>query len=291
MKVAVVTDQNAGFTIDEAKQLSINVIKMPIVIEGEDYFENYTISEEEFFNKLASTENVKTSQPSIGEIMDLWTNLLKEYDNIVHIPMSSALSEGCASSKALANDEQFKDKVFVVDNHRISVTLKSAVRDALYLASVGKSGAEIKQILEDEAYNSTIYIMVDTLKYLKRGGRVTPSAALLGEALHIKPVLTILGGKLDAFKKVLGTKKAKRVMIDAIKNDRNNKFKDIKDEDLVYAIAYTYDKDAANMFKNEVVKEFNLDPNNVEVNPLSYSVATHIGPGALAVTISKKIYR
>lgn len=291
MKVAVVTDQNAGFTIDEAKQLSINVIKMPIVIEGEDYFENYTISEEEFFNKLASTENVKTSQPSIGEIMDLWSNLLKEYDNIVHIPMSSALSEGCASSKALANDEQFKDKVFVVDNHRISVTLKSAVRDALYLASIGKSGAEIKQILEDEAYNSTIYIMVDTLKYLKRGGRVTPSAALLGEALHIKPVLTILGGKLDAFKKVLGPKKAKRVMIDAIKNDRNNKFKDIKDEDLVYAIAYTYDKDAANMFKNEVVKEFNLDPNNVEVNPLSYSVATHIGPGALAITISKKLYK
>lgn len=291
MKICVTTDQNAGFSLDEIKELNLTVIKMPVLIDGEEYYENYTLEEEDFYNELARTENVKTSQPSIGEIMDKWNTLLKEYDAIVHIPMSSALSEGCTTAKTLANQDEFKDKVFVVDNHRISVTLKCAVRDALYLASQGYEASQIKDILEKEAYNSTIYIMVDTLKYLKRGGRVTPSAALLGEALHIKPVLTILGGKLDAFKKVLGTKKAKKAMIDAIINDRNTVFKDVDDSDLIYAIAYTYDLNAALEFQKEVSSAIGVDIKDIEVNPLSYSVATHIGPGALAVTISKKLHK
>lgn len=291
MKICVITDQNAGFTLDEIKQLNLSVVRMPIVIDDKDYFQNYTITEDEFYNKLATTENVKTSQPSPGEIMNMWEKLLKEYDQIVHIPMSSSLSEGCMTSEGLAKDDQFKNKVFVVDNHRISVTLKSAVRDAMYLAKQGYDGNKIKNILEKESFNSSIYIMVNTLKYLKRGGRVTPAAAALGEALHLKPVLTILGGKLDAYKKVLGTKKAKSVMIDAVINDRKTKFKDLKDDELVYAIAYTYDEQAASMFKHEVANKLNINEEDIEMNPLSYSIATHIGPGALAVTISKKLYK
>ncbi len=291
MKICVITDQNAGFTLDEIKQLNLSVVRMPIVIDDKDYFQNYTITEDEFYNKLATTENVKTSQPSPGEIMNMWEKLLKEYDQIVHIPMSSSLSEGCMTAEGLAKDDQFKNKVFVVDNHRISVTLKSAVRDAMYLAKQGYDGNKIKSILEEESFNSSIYIMVNTLKYLKRGGRVTPAAAALGEALHLKPVLTILGGKLDAYKKVLGTKKAKSVMIDAVINDRKTKFKDLKDDELVYAIAYTYDEQAASMFKHEVANKLNINEEDIEMNPLSYSIATHIGPGALAVTISKKLYK
>ena len=291
MKICVITDQNAGFTLDEIKQLNLPVVRMPIVIDDKDYFQNYTITEDEFYNKLATTENVKTSQPSPGEIMNMWEKLLKEYDQIVHIPMSSSLSEGCMTAEALAKDDQFKDKVFVVDNHRISVTLKSAVRDAMYLAKQGYDGNKIKDKLEKESFNSSIYIMVNTLKYLKRGGRVTPAAAALGEALHLKPVLTILGGKLDAYKKVLGTKKAKSVMIDAVINDRKTKFKNLKDDELVYAVAYTYDEQAASMFKHEVANKLNINEEDIEMNPLSYSIATHIGPGALAVTISKKLYK
>ena len=201
--------------------------------------------------------------------------------------MSSGLSESCNSAKNLSLD--YKDKVFVVDNHRISVTLKSSVYDALNLVKQGKTAKEIKQILESEASNSSIFIMVDTLKYLKKGGRVTPAGALLGEALHIKPVLQINGGKLDAYKKCIGSKKAKKVMLEAIKHDLETKFDTHDINDFRVAIAYTKDFESAKIFMKEACEYLHINPNSVEIDQLSLSVATHIGPGSLAITISKKV--
>ena len=200
MKICIVVDDNAGYTPEEALKEGIYLVRMPIIIDGEEYYENRNIDYDAFYNKLENDANISTSQPSIGEILELWNELLKDYDQIVHMPMSSGLSATCETAKGLAKD--YEGKVFVVDNHRISVTLKSAVNDAKKLIEQGKNGQEIKEYLEKTAYESKIFIMVNTLKYLKKGGRITPAAALVGEALHLKPVLTITGGKLDAFKKM-----------------------------------------------------------------------------------------
>lgn len=284
MKICVVTDDNAGFTKEEISELGIAVVRMPVLIDGDIYFENISIDEKTFYQRMANNADIRTSQPAPGEIMELWDNLLKSYDAIIHIPMSSGLSEECNTAKVLA--QSYEGKVFVVDNHRISVTLKEAVRDALKLVKEGKTPEEIRDYLTNDALNSTIYIMVDTLKYLKKGGRITPAAALIGGALHLKPVLTILGEKLDAFKKAIGTKKAKLIMIEAIKNDLATKFKDFDKKTLVFAMAYTYDYEEAIQFKKEFASAIGVDENQIEMNPLSLSVATHIGPGALAVTVS-----
>ncbi len=287
MKICVVTDDNAGFSKQEINELGIYVVRMPILIDEDTYFENISIDEKTFYQKMADNADIKTSQPAPGEIMELWDNLLKTYDAILHIPMSSGLSEECNTAKVLA--QNYEGKVFVVDNHRISVTLKAAVRDALKLIKEGKDPEYIREYLTKDGLNSTIYIMVDTLKYLKKGGRITPAAALIGGALHLKPVLTLLGQKLDAFKKAIGTKKAKLIMIDAIKNDLATKFKDYKKEDLIFSMAYTYDFDEAIQFKKEFAEAIGIDEKQIEMNPLSLSVATHIGPGALAVTVSNHL--
>lgn len=287
MKICVVTDDNAGFSKQEINELGIYVVRMPILIDEDTYFENISIDEKTFYQKMADNADIKTSQPAPGEIMELWDNLLKTYDAILHIPMSSGLSEECNTAKVLA--QNYEGKVFVVDNHRISVTLKAAVRDALKLIKEGKDPEYIREYLTKDGLNSTIYIMVDTLKYLKKGGRVTPAAALIGGALHLKPVLTLLGQKLDAFKKAIGTKKAKLIMIDAIKNDLATKFKDYKKEDLIFSMAYTYDFDEAIQFKKEFAEAIGIDEKQIDMNPLSLSVATHIGPGALAVTVSNHL--
>lgn len=284
MNIAVVTDSNAGFSKEEAEKLNINILRMPIIIDNEIYYEGQNLSYEEFFQKQEKGCDIKTSQPAPYELVELWTNLLKEYDAVLHIPMSSGLSNSTQSAKLLAEDE-FPNKVFVVDNHRISVTLKQSVYDALYLISKGYSPLEIKNILEKESFNSTIYIMVNTLKYLKKGGRITPAAALIGTALHLKPVLSIYGEKLDAYAKCLGTKKAKATLISAIENDLNNKFKDIDRNKLIISMAYTHNIKEANVFKEELMKKFNLK--DIIMDPLSLSVSTHIGPGALACTVSK----
>ena len=286
MKICIVVDDNAGYTPEEALKEGIYLVRMPIIIDGEEYYENRNIDYDTFYNKLENDANISTSQPSIGEILELWNELLKDYDQIVHMPMSSGLSATCETAKGLAKD--YGGKVFVVDNHRISVTLKSAVNDAKKLIEQGKNGQEIKEYLEKTAYESKIFIMVNTLKYLKKGGRITPAAALVGEALHLKPVLTITGGKLDAFKKCIGVKKSKKAMIEAIKKERENTFKDVPNDELDLAFAYTKDYDLAVEFALQAKKEFGFDTHQA-IDPLSLSVATHTGPGVIGIGLTKKI--
>ena len=286
MKIAIITDDAASFTKEEASKLGITILRMPLIINGEVYFQDENIDEDTFIKKLESGEDCSTSQPSPGEVMDLWRKLLKDHDQIVHIPMSSGLSATCATASQLAQDEEFKGKVFIVDNHRIEPTLKESVRDAVSLVQSGKSAEEIQQILNTDGPNSSIYIMVNTLKYLKKGGRITPAAALLGGALHLKPVLSILGGKLDAYAKAIGVKKAKQVMIDAVKKDLETKFKDVPKSKLYFSIAYSQNLDEAKQFEKEFKEAIGIE--NVELNTLSCLIVTHTGPGVLACTVTKK---
>ena len=222
--VAIVTDSNSGISQAEAKELGIYVIPMPFLVDGKLYFEDVDMNKEQFYHFLENDADLSTSQPSPGDVMDLWDKLLKEYDEIVHIPMSSGLSASCSTAMGLARD--YDGKVQVVDNQRISVTMQQSVMDAKHLVAAGKSAAQIKEILEKEALESSIYLMVDTLKYLKKGGRITPSAALLGSALNLKPILQIQGDKLDAYKKVRGVKAAKKNMLEAMKKDVEGRFSD-----------------------------------------------------------------
>ena len=285
-KIAVVTDSNSGITQKEMKEIKdLFVIPMPFMIGEEEYFEDINLTQEEFYQKLLSNENITTSQPSIGAIVELWESILKDYDEIVHIPMSSALSMSCETAKNFA--KQFNGKVQVVDNHAISVTLKESVYDALRLAKKGLYAEEIKKRLEENMNNSSIYIMVSTLKYLKKGGRITPAAAAIGTLLKIKPVLQIQGGKLDQYAKVLNEKTARIKMIEAIKKDLATRFKDYdKKGQMRLYIAYTNCKDKAEIFAQEIRKEFPTTPLTF-VDPLSLSIACHIGDGALAIATSR----
>ena len=288
MKICIITDDNAGFTQDEVNKLGIGIVPMPVIINGEIYFENKNIDQEQFYLKQNGGSDIITSQPSPGSILQLWDEKLKDFEQIVHIPMSSGLSEECNTAKMLAKD--YEGKVFVVDNHRISVTLKDSVYDAINLVKKGYSGEEIKKILEESAFDSSIYIAVDTLKYLKKGGRITPTAALFGSTLHIKPILSIFGHKLDSYKKAVGMKKAKQIVIDAIINDVNTKFSDSdKNKELSYGVAFTNNYDEAVEFKKEFAKQLGINENTIVMNPLSLSVATHIGEGAFAITCTKKL--
>lgn len=286
-KVVVVTDSNSGITQAQAKELGIKVLPMPFMIDGETYFEEITLSQEEFYQKLAQKADISTSQPSPDSIMQLWDELLNECDEIVHIPMSSGLSGSCQTAAMLAQD--YEGKVYVVNNQRISVTQKRSVYDALELAKVGKSGSEIKEILEKDKFNSSIYIMIDTLYYLKKGGRVTPAAAALGTLLKIKPVLQIQGEKLDAFAKARTINQAKSIMISAIKSDIEKRFGGISPDNQIYlSIAHTQNEEAANILKQELQEQFPDYP-IISVDPLSLSVSCHIGPGSLAIACCKKL--
>lgn len=287
-KIAVVTDSNAGITQAEAKEMKdVYVVPMPFMIDGEEYFEDISLTQEQFYQKLTEDAEISTSQPSIGYITDLWEKLLKEYDYIVHIPMSSALSMSCETAQNFAKD--YNGKVVVVDNKRISITLKQSCVDALTLAKQGKSADEIKNILEDTALDSSIYIMVDTLKYLKKGGRITPTAAAIGTLLKIKPVLQIQGGKLDSYAKVLNDKVARIKMIEAIKKDLKERFSDLREKgEIDLMVAYTNCREKAEDFAMQIRKEI-PDLNLTYINPLSLSVACHIGSGALAVACTRVI--
>ena len=288
-KIAIVTDDNSGITPEEAKQLGIYIIKMPVLIDGTEYYEYDNLTSEQFYKFLEEDRDVKTSQPSPGNVMNLWENLLKDYDEIVHIPMSSGLSESCNTAKSLA--ENFDGNVFVVDNHRISVTLKRSILDAINLRDKGYDGAAIKETLEATKGDSSIYIMVDTLKYLKKGGRVTPAGAALGATFHIKPILQIQGGKLDAKAKVIGVKKAKLKLVEFAKEDLIKRFKYLANKgEYEIEIAYTYDKSLAEDLIKLLQEQIPDLPEIASVIPLSLSVATHIGPGAMAVAISKIIH-
>lgn len=287
-KIAVVTDSNAGITQAEAKEMKdVYVVPMPFMIDGEEYFEDISLTQEQFYQKLTQDAEISTSQPSIGYITDLWEKLLKEYDYIVHIPMSSALSMSCETAQNFAKD--YNGKVVVVDNKRISITLKQSCVDALTLAKQGKSADEIKQILEETSLDSSIYIMVDTLKYLKKGGRITPTAAAIGTLLKIKPVLQIQGGKLDSYAKVLNDKVARIKMIEAIKKDLKERFSDLREKgEIDLMVAYANCREKAEDFAMQIRKEI-PDLNLTYVNPLSLSVACHIGSGALAVSCTRVI--
>ena len=283
MKIAVATDSNSGITQAQAKEMGITVLPMPFMIDGETYYEDITLTQEQFYQKLKDNSDISTSQPTPDSIMKMWDGLLKEYDQIVHIPMSSGLSGSCSTAMMLAGEDEYAGKVFVVDNRRISVTQYQSVM----LAAMGMDGAQIKKRLEETAADSVIFITVDTLKYLKKGGRITPAAAALGTLLRIKPVLIILGEKLDSFAKARTMKQAKTMMMNAIQKELDERLHDSECKDSHLAIAHTDNKEAALEFQREVEERF---PNaDVYLAPLSLSVACHIGPGSLAVTATRKM--
>lgn len=282
--VAIVTDSNSGISQAEGKELGIYVIPMPCLVDGKLYYENVDITKEQFYHFMESDADLTTSQPSPGDVMDLWDKLLKEYDEIVHIPMSSGLSASCSTAMGLAQD--YDGKVQVVNNQRISVTMQQSVMDAKHLAATGKSAAQIKEILEKEALESSIYLVVDTLKYLKKGGRITPAAALLGSALNLKPLLQIQGEKLDAYKKVRGMKAAKKNMLDAMKKDVEGRFADyVAKGQLKLHVAYTTDEETEKQWMEEVQNAF-PDLTITRMDPLSFSITCHTGPGVLAIAAS-----
>lgn len=276
-KIAVVTDSNSGITQAQAKACGVTVLPMPFYINEELFYEDINLSQEDFYAKLEGNADISTSQPAVGDVLDLWNSLLKEYDEIVHIPMSSGLSGSCETAIMLAQD--FDGKVQVVNNQRISVTQKQAVRDAVRLAEEGHSVEEIHRYLMDTKFDSTIYITVDTLKYLKKGGRVTAAGAAIGTVLNIKPVLTIQGEKLDAFAKARGMKAAKKRMIAAMDEELADRFSDIPAEELKLGAAYTCDEETANAWKKTLEEHFGKP---CEMDPLPLSIACHTGPGAIA---------
>ena len=285
-KIAIVTDSNSGITQEEGRRLGVAVIPMPFFINEKMYLEGITLSQEEFYKWLEQDAAISTSQPSPGETMGLWDSLLKEYDEIVQIPMSSGLSATCATAMALS--QEYAGRVHVVDNQRISVTQRQSVVDAIALRDAGRDGAQIKQILEDEKSNSSIYITLETLKYLKKGGRITPAAAAIGTVLNLKPVLQIQGEKLDAFAKVRGKKQARRTMLKAMKADFESRFKEFVDNgEMCLEAAYTGNAEEAMEWKQEIQEAFpGMD---IHMDPLSLSVACHIGQGSLAIACAKKV--
>ena len=289
MKVAVMTDSNSGLRQHEGKELGITIVPMPFMIDGEEYFEDINLTQEMFYEKLQGDANVSTSQPAIGVVMSLWDDLLSTYDQIVYIPMSSGLSKSCESALRLAESE-YKGKVFVVDNKRISVTQKASVLQALEMAKEGFSGEEIHTKLMETSMNASIYIMLDTLKHLKKGGRITPAAAAVGGILKIKPVLKIAGDKLDKFRMMNRTiPNARRILIDAIKEDINGVLKDLdgRTDNIEIQAAYTgTDRKEVDVLVQQAEEEFGIKVSYVD--PLSLSVSCHIGDGAIALTVVKK---
>lgn len=284
-KVKIITDSNSGITQEEATILGIEVVPMPFFIDETQYFEGISMNREQFYQALTNDDvKVSTSQPSPDSIMDMWRQILKEYDEIVHIPMSSGISSSLSTAMMLAREEEFDGKVFVVDNQRISVTQRRSVLQAKELADKDFSGKEIHDILMRDKFESSIYIMVDTLKYLKEGGRLTPAVAAIGTLLRIKPVLQIQGEKLDSYAKVKSLKQAKTTMIKAIKSDIEKRFPYTKPETMCIDIAHTENREEAEKFREELLELF--PGYDIYIDDLSLSVSCHIGPGALAVALA-----
>lgn len=285
-KVAIVTDSNSGITQEAGKELGVFVLPMPFMINGETFFEDISLTQEEFYERLAAGADISTSQPSPESVMGLWDRVLEEYDELVHIPMSSGLSGSCQSAMMLSED--YHGRVQVVNNQRISVTQRQSCLDALALAGKGMSALEIKDYLEKDKFNSSIYIMLDTLYYLKKGGRITPAAAAIGTMLKLKPVLQIQGEKLDAFAKARTTNQGKTIMINAIKSDIESRFGGLtEDKHIWLEIAHSANMEAAEAYKQEILEIF--PGYDIHIDPLSLSVACHIGPGALAFACCRKI--
>lgn len=286
-KVAVMTDSNSGITQNEAKETGITVLPMPFIIDGKTYYEDISLTQEEFYEKLAQNAEVSTSQPSVENVLKCWDKALEDADELVYIPMSSGLSGSCSTAQMLSRD--YDGKVQVVDNQRISVTQRQSAMDAMELAGRGMNAAQIKELLEQEKLQSSIYIMLDTLTYLKKGGRITPAAAALGTALRLKPVLQIQGEKLDAFTIARTKKQGVAKMINAMETDIKERFGGLDNIDNIHIeVAHTANEEAAREFVKELRKHFGVKE-EIICDPLSLSVSCHIGPGALAVACSKAI--
>ncbi len=285
-KVAIVTDSNSGITQADAKKFGISVLPMPFYINDKLYYEDIDLTQEQFYKALGEDAKISTSQPSPGDVTDLWDKLLEEYDEVVHIPMSSGLSSSCQTAIMLSDD--YDGKVQVVNNQRISVTQRQSVLDAMAMADKGYSAAQIKEKLEQTRFESSIYITLQTLYYLKKGGRITPAAAALGTLLKLKPVLQIHGEKLDAFSKCRTLKQAKQTMINAIQDDCKKRFgSSEKGENMYIEIAYSGEPDEGKLFYDEVKELY--PEHDIVMNPLSLSVSCHIGPGAVALACVKKL--
>ena len=269
MKIAVVTDSNSGITQAQGKELGITVLPMPFMIDGNEFFEDISLTQQEFYGKMEEDMDISTSQPSPESIVELWEALLEEYDGIVHIPMSSGLSGSCQTALMLA--EEFDGRVQVVNNHRISVTQRQSALDALEMAGKGMDAVQIKEVLERTGSESTIYITVDTLKYLKKGGRITPAAAALGTLLRLKPVLTIQGEKLDAFAKARTMKQAKSMMISAIQHDLETRWDDKEGKKTHLEIAHTNCEEAALQLKEELLELF--PDTDIHIDPLCPAIS------------------
>ncbi len=280
---AVMTDTNSGIMPAEEEKYGIHILPMPIIVDGKTYFEGINITPDEFYRRQMEGAVISTSQPSPGDVTDMWDRLLETYDDIVFIPMSSGLSNTCQTALLLADDAPYRGRVSVVDNHRISVTQAVSVLDAKSMADEGKSAREIKSILEEEALDATIYIAVDTLEYLKKGGRITPAATALGTVLKLKPVLTIQGDKLDSYAKARGMKSAFRIMLNALKTDIESRLSHLKEQGILKAgIANTLmPSDKLEEFKSEMKKNF--PDMELVYFPLTMSIGTHVGPGGIGI--------
>ena len=285
MRTAIVTDTNSGLSVQQGKEMGVFVLPMPVVIGGKDYFEGLNLTQDEFYRELDAGADITTSQPTPESVMNLWDTVLKDYDELVHIPMSSALTGAVQTAKMLAQD--YEGRVFVADNHRISVTQRQAVLDALELVKRGYPAEKICRVLEETGKESTIYIMLDTLHYLRKGGRITPAAAALGTIFHIKPVLTIQGGKLDAFAKARTVKQGKALMLTAIQHDLKTRWDDTDGSKMHLAMAHTRNFEAVRAFRQEFQELF--PGQEIFVDQLPLSIAVHIGPGSLALAASRRL--
>ncbi len=288
-KIAITTDSNSGITQEEGKELGVYVLPMPFIIGDETYFEDINLTQEEFYEKLEGDADISTTQPSPEQVMNLWDDALNENDYVIHIPMSSGLSGSCQTAIMLSHEDEYEGKVFVVDNQRISVTQRQAINDAKAMAEKGMEPQAIVDKLMEYSLEASIYIMVDTLKFLKKGGRITPAAATLGTILKLKPVLQIQGEKLDAFSKARTVNSAKSIMINAIKSDIETRFGgDISKVKIAFAHTKNYEE--IENFKRELVESIpGCNAEDMVVNPLSLSVSCHIGPGAIAVAVMKSL--
>ncbi len=283
--IAILTDSNAGLSQEEAKKLGVYVVPMPFYINGELYYEGINLSQDQFFEKLLGDADISTSTPAVADTTDTWDKLLKDYESVVYIPMSSGLSSSCATAQMLSQD--YDGRVQVVNNQRISVTQRRSILDAIALRDAGKNAAEIKEILEKTKFDSSIYITVATLKYLRKGGRLTPAVAAIGSLLRIKPVLQIQGEKLDTFGMARTMKQAKAEMLSAVMEDAKNRFHDPEGNDCYFDMSYTHDPGPVQEYYKEVKA---AHPNyEIHIDPLSLSISCHIGPGALAITCTKKL--
>lgn len=287
-KLKIVTDSNSGISQKEGEELGVFVIPMPFTINDEEFLEEISISQKEFYKFLEKDADVKTSQPSQFYLEELWNDLLQENEEIVYIPMSSGLSGTCENAKRYA--ESFGGKVTVVDNKRISISQKESVFEAIEMAKQGKTANEIKEYLESTAHKNSIYIMMGVLKYLKKGGRISAAAAALGSMLNVKPILCSRGDKFEKFALVLSATQGKRKMIAKIKSELETEFnEEYNSGKMVVYVAHTQNEEEANKFKEEIKKELPLLKFR-SVDPLSLSVSCHIGPGSLAIAMAVNNY-